>query len=111
MNTDSLTLEKHLKKTTITSNILSIIIALVTGLGVGYGFYFDTTSTLDSHTIQIEEVKLEVKSLRNDITTSAIYQSSSSEQIKALQSNLTDVKASQIRIEDKIDKIIFNTRK
>jgi hypothetical protein len=36
---EALSLEKHLRKTAIVANVLSIIIALITAMSIGYGFY------------------------------------------------------------------------
>lgn len=107
MNADSLTLEKHLRKSTITSNFVSVVVALITALGVGYGFYYNTNSTLDAHTLQIKEVQTDVRVLKDAVTNSAVYQGASAEQIKAIEVQVNDVKASQIRIEEKLDRVIL----
>ena len=111
MNTEHLTLEKHLKKSTITSNLVSVIIALLTALSVGYGFYYNTNSTLDSHTLQIKDVKTDVESLKDAVNNSAIFQGATGEQIKAVEVQVNDVKASQIRIEEKLDRLILKSTK
>jgi hypothetical protein len=111
MNAEHLTLEKHLKKSTITSNFVSVIIALITALSVGYGFYYNTNSTLESHTLQIREVKTDVESLKDAVNNSAIFQGATGEQIKAVEVQVNDVKASQIRIEEKLDRLILRSTK
>jgi septal ring factor EnvC (AmiA/AmiB activator) len=111
MNAEHLTLEKHLKKSTITSNLVSVFVALITASSVGYGFYYNTNSTLDSHTIQIKEVKTDVESLKDAVTNSAIFQGATGEQIKSVEVQVNDVKASQIRIEEKLDRLILRSTK
>lgn len=111
MNSDHLTLEKHLKKSTITSNLVSVVIALLTALTVGYGFYYNTNSTLNNHTNQINEVRTDVQDLKEAVTNSAVFQGSSSEQMKSMELQVNDVKASQIRIEEKLDRLILRTAK
>ena len=111
MNADHLTLEKHLKKTTFTSNLLSVFIALLTALSVGYGFYYNTNNTLNLHTNQINEVRIDVQDLKEAVTNSAVFQGSSSEQMKSMELQVNDVKASQIRIEEKLDRLILRTAK
>jgi septal ring factor EnvC (AmiA/AmiB activator) len=111
MNTEHLALERHLKKSTITSNLVSVAIALLTALSVGYGFYYNTNSTLDSHTMQIKEVKTDVESLKDAVNNSAIFQGATGEQIKAVEVQVNDVKASQIRIEEKLDRLILKSTK
>ena len=111
MNAEHLTLEKHLKKTTITSNLVSVFVALITASSVGYGFYYNTNNTLESHTIQIRDVKTDVESLKNAVTNSAIFQGATGEQIKSVEVQVNDVKASQIRIEEKLDRLILRSTK
>ncbi len=104
---DNITLERHLKKFQLTANILSLAIGLITATGIGYAFYYKTTNTLDTHTLQIEEVKADVQDLTVSVNNSAIFQGASKEQIKSLENQVADVKKTQDRIEDKIDKLIM----
>jgi hypothetical protein len=107
---DNITLERHLKKFQLTANILSLVIGLVTASGIGYAFYYKTTNTLDTHTLQIEEVKADVQDLTVSVNNSAIFQGASKEQIKSLENQVADVKKTQDRIEDKIDKLIMRDK-
>ena len=107
MTQESLILEKFLKKTTITNSIVSIVLALVTAIAVVLGFYYNTTSTINAHTIEIKEIKIEVKSLNDVLNQFSVLQNGEKEQIKALQDQIVDVKKSQERIENKIDKLIL----
>jgi uncharacterized protein HemX len=111
MNTDNLTLERHIKKSTITSNFVSVLVALITALGVGYGFYYNTNNTLNSHTTQIQDVKTDVESLKDAVNNSAIFQGATGEQIKSVELQVNDVKNSQIRIEEKLDRLILKSSK
>lgn len=104
---ESATLEKHLKKTTITSNVVSLVVALFVGLGTGYGFYYNTISTLNIHTEQIQEIKEDVTTITDAVNSTQVFQGVSKEQIKALENNVNDVKKSQDRIENKLDRLIL----
>lgn len=110
MAIDTVVLEKHLRKTTITSNVLSILVALIAAVSVGYGFYFKTTITLKEHTEQINDVKTNIKDLTDAVNNSAVFQGATKEQMKAVQDQVIDVKNSQIRIEEKLDKIFLRTK-
>jgi len=107
---DNITLEKHLKKFSITNNVISIIVALATALGVGYGFYYRTTDTLQVHTKKIESMEVSLGTLNEAVTNSAVYQGASKEQIKSLEVQVNDVKKSQDRIEDKLDRLIMQSK-
>jgi predicted PurR-regulated permease PerM len=104
---ESLIFERFLKKTTITNSIISIVLALVTAIAVVLGFYYNTKSTINAHTIEIKEIKIEVKSLNDVLNQFSVLQNGEKEQIKALQDQIVDVKKSQERIENKIDKLIM----
>lgn len=104
---DNITLEKHLKKFSIANNVISIVVALGTALAVGYGFYYKTTDTLENHTQEIKEIKFSVDELSVAVGNTAVFQGASKEQIKALENQVSDVKKTQDRIEDKIDKLIM----
>lgn len=110
MNLEAIQLEKHLKKSAITSNVVSVFIALITALAVGFGFYYTTNNTLDNHTTQLKEVKADVETLKDAVNNSAVFQGATGEQIKSVELQVNDVKNSQIRIEEKLDKLILITK-
>jgi len=103
---NAIELEKHLKRTTISANIFSIIFAVVTALVVCFSFYYNTNNTLNTHTQEIKDVKTDVKDVCNEITNAKIYQSANAEQVKSIQAQYTELKQGQLRIEDKLDRII-----
>jgi len=107
---DNVTLEKHLKSFQRNLTIISLVLGLLASLGVCYGFYYNTNSRLDKHTTEIIEVKSDVKELTNAVNNTEIFQGASKEQIKALENQVIDVKKSQERIEDKIDKLILQEK-
>jgi hypothetical protein len=107
---DNVVLERHLKRFQITANIFSLAIGILTALGVCYGFYYNTTAKLDNHTEQIEAVEVKIDELSASVTTSAVYQGASKEQIKALENQVNDVKKGQDRIEDKLDRLIMQSK-
>jgi TolA-binding protein len=106
MTTENLILEKHLKKTTLIANFGSLIIGVTTALSVGYAFYYNTTDTLNAHTTQIQEVQSDVKELKVSINNNAVFQAAIKEQMKAMQDEMSSMKHSQERMEDKIDRLI-----
>jgi hypothetical protein len=68
------------------------------------------TNPENTHTLQIEEVKADVQDLTVSVNNSAIFQGASKEQIKSLENQVADVKKTQDRIEDKIDKLIMRDK-
>ena len=96
---ESAILEKHLKRTTVVSNVVSLVIALIVALGTGYGFYYNTKSTLTQHTEDIKEIKQDVNAIKVDITSTAVFKGMTEIEQKNLQERV-------LRIEDKQDKIL-----
>ncbi len=97
-------LEKSIRKTTLTSNVISIFIAIIAALGVGFGFYFNTNSQLERHdnTIKVlEEEVEETQVLLNDIQ---VFRGVSSTEMKNLEKKVD-------KIDEKIDKLILLQQK
>ena len=85
MEAESALLEKHIKKTTILSNVITMVAAVVGACLVGYAFYYDTTSTLDQNTRDIQEVKIEVNSIKTTLQDNAVFQGISKTEIEAIK--------------------------
>lgn len=99
METEVVGIEKKQKRLTIISNVISLVITCAVALGTIYGFVSDTSRTVEQHTEDIREIKLEVAKIHNDITNTAIFKGMT----EVEQTNMKDrVK----RIEEKQDKMI-----
>jgi hypothetical protein len=108
---DNATLERHLKKTTIISNVLGILVALVTALSVGYSFYYRTAYTQQLHSQGIEQLKSDVKEIKIQLDNTALTSGVSNAEIDNLKERMSKIESGQVRIEEKIDKILFQTRR
>lgn len=103
MTNDTLILEKHLKKTTIITNVFSMLVAGITTLAIVNSFYYNTTNTLNRHTEQINDVQKDVKVIKENIKDAQIFQGVSS-------AELTDMKEKVDRMDEKLDKILMQTK-
>lgn len=92
-------LEKHLKKSSLVSNTVSLFIALITALSVGYGFYYNTKSTLAQHGKEIQEVKEEVTSVNAKINETAVFKGVSEERFKEVDDKIT-------KMDEKLDRLL-----
>jgi peptidoglycan hydrolase CwlO-like protein len=99
MTTEHLTLEKHLKKTSLVSNTISLVIAMITALSVGYGFYYNTKSTLNQHGNDIKEVKQEVRDVNQKINDTDVFKGISEERFKEMDEKIT-------KMDEKLDKLL-----
>ena len=103
MTNDTLVLEKHLKKTTIITNIFSMLVAGITTLAIVNSFYYNTTNTLNRHTEQINDVQKDVKVIKENIKDAQIFQGVSSAEI-------TDMKEKVDKMAEKLDRILMQTK-
>jgi len=100
MTADHETLERHLKKSSLVSNTVSLVIALITALSVGYGFYYNTKATLQQHTTDIQEVKDEVQTVNKRINETDVFKGISEERFKEMDDKIT-------KIDEKLDKLLM----
>lgn len=110
MTSEHLTLEKHLKKATVVTNFISVLVALITALGVGYGFYYNTKSTLSEHSQDIEEVKNDVTQIKTDIQEVDVFKGVSEFEVKTLEEKINKIEGDVARMDEKLDKILMQTR-
>jgi peptidoglycan hydrolase CwlO-like protein len=96
---EATTIEKSIRKTTLTSNITSILIAIIAAFGTGYGFYFNTKSSLETHDREIKTLKNRVDENTEDINNIQIYKGVSSAEMKNLEKKVD-------KIDEKLDKLI-----
>mgnify|MGYP003655151107 CR=1 FL=1 len=107
---ESIILEKHLKKSTIISNVISICIGLIVAIGVGYGFYFSTKTTLASHSLDIIEIKDDVTKLNVITNETLVFRGVSTSELNSLNSRVIKLDQTLGKVSDKIDKIIIQTK-
>lgn len=107
---DQVVLERHLRKTTITSNVISIVVGVLVALGVGYGFYYNTTSTLENHGEDLKELQENQNTLENDINEIKVYKGVSSEEIDGLDEKVDVLYKKVDKMDDKLDRILLQTR-
>ena len=104
MTNEHLVLEKHIKRTTLLSNSVSLLIALFTALTVGYGFYYSTKSTLEQHSFDIKEVKVKVEKIDTKMNEVDVYKGISETEINELKTKVD-------KMDEKLDRILFEIGK
>jgi predicted RND superfamily exporter protein len=104
MNAEHQSLERHIKKSSLVSNTVSLAIALITAMSVGYGFYFKTNANLNTHTNDIMEVKREVKQINTKINNNEVFKGVSSEKFKEIEQKVD-------KMDEKLDRILIQTNR
>jgi len=100
-------LESHLKRTTIMSNVISIVVGLVVAMSVGYGFYYNTKSTLNAHTEDINDIKEQVTTVETQMNDINVFKGVSQVEISALERKVENVESKITKMDDKLDKILI----
>jgi len=107
MNAEHTLLERSIKRTTVISNAVSVGVSVVTAIFLIYGFYYKTNTTLDSHTEQIKEVKVDVVNIKEKINESQINEGVSKAEMKALQDKVNGIDSKVDKMDEKLDKILL----
>ncbi len=106
MHSEHLTLEKHIKRANFISTTLGIIVTVLCATTIAYGFYYNTKGTLNQHTEDIKELKVNVTEVVTKVNESAVYQGVSSTEIKALQDKVNSIDSKVDKVDEKLDRLI-----
>ena len=82
---------KEFNKMRLFSNTLSLIVALITALGVGFGFYFNTKTTLESNAVDMREVKDAQKNIENQLHDIQVFKGVSSTELENLDEKVEHI--------------------
>jgi uncharacterized protein HemX len=110
MNADYIVLEKHIKKATLITNLISGLIAVLVALSVGFSFYYNTRATLNQHTEDIKEVKKDVGEIKNEIQEVDVFKGVSEVEVKALSEKINKIESDVESMDDKLDRILLQTK-
>ena len=92
-------LEKSIRKSTLYTNVVSIVIAIIAALSVTFGFYYTTKIAIERHDADIVNIKKEVFTTQEKVSQIEVFKGVSSSEIKHLE-KLVD------KIDKKLDKLI-----
>jgi len=111
MQVDQLTLEKHIKKATLWTNLISGIVAVIVAMSVGFGFYYNTQSTLTQHTEDIQEVKKDVGEIKSHIQEVDVFKGVSEVEVKTLSEKINAIENNVSKMDEKLDQILIQTQR
>jgi cell division protein FtsX len=104
MDVGSEILENSIRRTSLTSNLVSLVIAIITALGVCFGFYYKTNSTLESHTNSISLIREDMDKTQKQVNEIQIFKGVSSSQVESLEKKVD-------RIDQKLDELLMMTKR
>lgn len=98
------TVDRIIKKTQLTSNFISLTVAIIAALGVGFGFYFNTDNRLNQCEQNIQQLEKVVKKNTEHINQIQVYKGVSSAEMKMIEKKVD-------KIDEKLDKLILLQQK
>lgn len=107
MNTEHTLLQRSIKRTTVISNAVSVGVSVLTAVFLIYGFYYKTNTTLDNHTEQIKEVKVDVVNIKEKINEAQISEGVSKAEMRALQDKVNGIDGKVDKMDEKLDRILL----
>ena len=110
MNAEEKRYQKTQIKTAVVSQIISIAVALVVAMSTGYGFFYQTKSTLDIHSRQIQEIKNNLNNATSKINDINVDSGISETQLTLLQSKVNKLENQIEKMDDKLDRILLQTK-
>ncbi len=102
----NITIETQNKKTDFAGNMISLLIALITALSVGFGFYYNTNSHLTTHDTDIKKNSDDIIVINQKVNNSERFQATTQAEINSIQDKITRIEKTQDRIEDKLDRVL-----
>tara|TARA_R110000824_G_scaffold314339_1_gene501188 strand:+ start:705 stop:1034 length:330 start_codon:yes stop_codon:yes gene_type:complete len=96
-------IEKALKRSSLVSTILSIVVALLSTFAIGFGFYYQTKASLEQHDKEIIELKTDVVATETKVDELTIYRGVSSSEIKNLEKKVD-------KLDRKLDEILLKIK-
>lgn len=89
------TLEKHLKRWGLRSNIIAVVVALFTAMSIGYGFYYNTNAQLDQNSGDIQEIKMDVDEIKESVIDDKVFQGTSKLEIDYMKNQMSRIEEKQ----------------
>ena len=86
------------KKIPLLNSLLSIVLAVITATGVGYGFYFNTNNKLDRHDQQIKTLETNVSSLQDAIQLNLTTLAVQSNELQNISKSINKLEQGQLQI-------------
>ena len=103
-------LEKHVKKTTIIANLISLVVGVGCFLFIIYGFYYETSDSISTNTEDIKNMENRFNVLEEKYNDTEVFQGVSKTEILQLQKDVNTMQQSLDKQNDKLDRILMQTK-
>lgn len=103
-------LESHLKKTTKVTAFIASLISIVASFFFAVGAYYRLKGSDEQQNQKIFQTEAKVTVIENKLTETAVSQGVSTTEIKTLQRDVSELKESVGKMNDKLDRILIQTR-
>ena len=100
-----------MNRPSLTSWIISLMIAVISAVIVVNTFYYHTNITLDEHGKSIEQIKIDMLNIQDNMNNVAVYQSANSVEIKVMKEKMERLDFKIDKMNDKLDEILIRTNR
>jgi len=103
LNMEGIEIEKTLKRTSLMNTLMSLLVAILSTATIGFGFYYNTKSTLSQHDNDIKEIKQDVENTKLKVNEINVFRGVSSAEMKNLEKKVD-------KLDSKLDKILLKMK-
>ncbi len=103
-------LERHLKFTTVVSNIVAVIMAIGAAWAMVQGFYYKTNQMIQIHSESIQESQREIKVIKENVTSAEINLKVSAAELEDMKEKINRMETKIDKMDDKLDIILLRTK-
>lgn len=93
------------KKTSFASSALGLLIAIISGATIGYGFYYTTKFTQQEQSKLIFELKTDVSKINEKINGHSVSSTITNSEVNFLKERLNSLENTVNKVDDKVDKM------
>jgi len=95
--------DRALKRSSLVSTVMSLIVAILSTLAIGFGFYYNTQSTLISHEKDLKQIRIDVEATKTKVGDIEIFRGVSGAEMRNLEEKVDKLDRKLDRILDKIN--------
>ena len=90
--------DRALKRSSLMSTVMSLVVAILSTMTIGFGFYYNTNATLEAHERDIKQIKVDVEATKTKVNDIEIFRGVSGAEMKNLEKKVDNIDAKLDRI-------------
>ena len=110
MSVGETTLIRRVNRSTFLSNLISITFAVGITFTFAYGFFYNSKANDEQQNKKNIEQDNDIIEIKKSIQNAAVFEGTSDVELKALKESTVEIKAHLDKLDDKIDRILLQTK-